>query len=332
MNDSVAAEVLAEELRLALDDASSDLDRSLLARHVDALSARYRAGGAASTPILGRPELAAAYAAYRMPATFAAAASALRQAALRCPGFAPTTLLDLGGGTGAASWAAASVFPSLDAITVVDHARDALAVGRSLAKRSRRRALREAEWRQDRINQDIPTADLVVVSYVLSELTPREQLVLARDACRAGSLVVVVEPGTPDGHRRVLDARRALLEHAGRVIAPCPHSAACPMEDPDWCHFAVRLPRSSTHRAAKRAQLGHEDEKFAYVAVDMDGVDADVARSRVLRRPAQRKGLVQLTVCRPDGTTGSDVVSKRQGADYRRARSTAWGDQWPPPE
>ena len=49
---------------------------------------------------------AEAYAAVRMPATFAAAARAIAAGAERLPGFEPASLLDLGAGPGATSWAA----------------------------------------------------------------------------------------------------------------------------------------------------------------------------------------------------------------------------------
>ena len=59
----------------------------------------------------------------------------------------------------------------------------------------------------------------------------------------------------------------------------------------------------------------------------MDGWTTPAAR--VLRRPAKRKGLVELQVCRPDGTAGREVVSKRQGERYAMARDTEWGDRLP---
>ncbi len=329
MNGGAATEELAAELRTALEHYTEGFDVARVTRRVEALSARYRAVGPASSPILRTPEHVAAYAVYRMPATFAAAASALRQTAQARLGLTPATLLDLGGGTGAATWAAASVFPSLAHARVIDHAAAALDMGRALAARSSHLTLREAEWRKGSLWRDLPSADLVVVSYVLSELTADRQRAVVEGAAQAGRVVVIVEPGTPDGYERVLAARDVLLRAGGSVVAPCPHSQACPLIDTDWCHFAVRVARSSLHRKVKSAHLGHEDEKFSYVAVRLDSTEDESRPSRVLRHPTKRKGLVQLELCRPEGTTTTEVISKRQGPAYRAARNAAWGDSWP---
>src|SRR6185369_6052327 len=109
------------------------------------------------------------YAAYRMPATFAAVRAALRAAA---PGLgSPGTLLDLGGGTGAAVWAAAATLPSLAAATVLDRSREALALGRALAGRAPAPLVRDATWTQGSLGAGPPPADLVTLAYVLGELS-----------------------------------------------------------------------------------------------------------------------------------------------------------------
>src|SRR4051812_9743684 len=89
----------------------------------------YRSERVPTAPIMGSPTDVAAYAAYRMPATFAAVRKALESLDL-----APETQLDLGGGTGAAAWAAAAVFDSLVDITVVDQVGGALMFGAELAR------------------------------------------------------------------------------------------------------------------------------------------------------------------------------------------------------
>jgi len=43
----------------------------------------------------------------------------------------------------------------------------------------------------------------------------------------------------------------------------------------------------------------------------------------------KRKGCVEFEVCRPDGTAGREVISKKQGQRYRDARDAEWGDVLP---
>lgn len=118
-----------------------------------------------------------------------------------------------------------------------------------------------------RRRRPLPRTDLVTVSYVLGELTAaaRESLVTAA-AEAAGGAVVVVEPGTPEGYARVIDARDRLIAAGLHVLAPCPHDGRCPVTGDDWCHFAARVQRTALHRQVKGAVLPYEDEKFSYVA------------------------------------------------------------------
>src|SRR5258705_8668444 len=92
-----------------------------LTANAAALSSGYRSG-AVPADAGGHVHDAAsarAYAAARMPATYAACGRAMAAAADRLPGFHPTRVLDVGAGTGAASWAAISVWPSLAGLTLV---------------------------------------------------------------------------------------------------------------------------------------------------------------------------------------------------------------------
>src|SRR5262252_6056802 len=94
---------LPEELRLALARDVADVPTDRLRAAVSRLVAAYRSGTPPEAPVLAGSVEAAAYAAYRMPATYAAVRAALAQVP---DGFAPRALADLGGGTGAAAWAA----------------------------------------------------------------------------------------------------------------------------------------------------------------------------------------------------------------------------------
>lgn len=192
-------------------------------------------------------------------------------------------------------------------------------------------ALRAAQWQRSRISSAlrIESTDLVTVSYVLKELTAKDRAAVVTEAARAAQAVVIVEPGTPDGYARVIDARDRLIAAGLTVAAPCPHSAACPIEPgSDWCHFAARVSRSSLHRQVKGGSLPYEDEKFSYVAAVR--FPATPAPARVTRKPQIRKGLVLLDLCTEPQELRRETVTKRQGPLYKAARDTEWGDAWPP--
>ncbi len=322
------------DLRTSLDSALSGVGTRDAAETVERLIEAYRSGRPPARPILSSVDDVVAYAGYRMPATYSAVFSALGQLRAAVPQLAPRSQLDLGGGTGAAAWAAVEQFPQLDRVTIVDQVEAALTVGRQLAVPSRLHTI--AQWREADLGEgdlgegDLERADLVTVSYVLGELDePVRESLVRRAAAAAEASVLVVEPGTPAGYQRILDARSVLIGAGLTVAAPCPHDAACPIvPGKDWCHFSVRVNRSSVHRRLKNAELGYEDEKFSYVA----GVRATepLRPGRVLRRPTLGKGLVSLYLCTPTDDLARSVVSKRQGALYRAARDVGWGDAWPP--
>lgn len=331
-NSSVNATLpTAEALRAALAGLLDGLPPKQAAQAVDRLIANYRGTTPTDTPLLRDRSDVAAYAAYRMPATFEAVRSALDALRDAAPDWAPAKHTDVGGGTGAASWAVAGAWDG-PRTTVLDWAEPALELGRELAGLSSLPGLRAAQWQRARIGKDLAldATDLVTVSYVLGELTPEARTALVDTAAGAAQAVVVVEPGTPDGYARVIDARDRLIAAGLTVAAPCPHSDACPIEPgTDWCHFSARVSRSSLHRKVKGGSLAYEDEKFSYVVATR--FTPRPVEARVTRRPQIRKGQVLLELCTRDEALRRATVTKRHGELYRAARDTDWGDAWPPP-
>jgi ribosomal protein RSM22 (predicted rRNA methylase) len=321
----------AETLRAALAGLLDGLPPTKAAQAVDRLIANYRGRTPTDAPVLRDRSDVAAYAAYRMPATFEAVRSALGALAEAAPAeWAPDSHVDVGGGTGAATWAVAATWDGERPVTVLDWAEPALALGRELA--SSYEPLKSAVWQRSRIGSalTIESTDLVTVSYVLGELTESDRrAVVDAAASAARSAVVIVEPGTPDGYGRVIEARDRLIAAGFRIAAPCPHSAACPIvPGSDWCHFSARVSRSSLHRQVKGGSLAYEDEKFSYVAATRFPVAT--AEGRVVRRPQIRKGQVLLDLCSADEALRRETVTKRHGTLYRAARDADWGDAWPP--
>ncbi|WP_079139033.1 small ribosomal subunit Rsm22 family protein [Actinacidiphila rubida] len=326
---------LPADLQDALSERLHATAPSRASAQVERLIENYRGTTPTAAPILRDAADAAAYAAYRMPATYAAVRSALGAFRAQAGDWAPGTHLDLGGGTGAATWAVADAWPGgTHRSTVLDWSQPALTLGRELARGAGEPAVRAAEWTRAPLGgaPALPAADLVTVSYVIGELTPagRAALLDAAAAATRGALVVA-EPGTPDGYRRIIEARDRLVAAGLTVLAPCPHDGTCPITGTDWCHFAARVPRTSLHRQVKGGTLPYEDEKFGYVAAARpDAVPGAPAAARVVRHPQIRKGQVLLDLCTRDDGLTRNTVTKRHGPAYRAARDTEWGDTWPP--
>ncbi|MEU9338951.1 small ribosomal subunit Rsm22 family protein [Streptomyces sp. NPDC048290] len=320
---------IGESLRGALAGVLDGVSGRRAGGAVERLIGVYRGETPTDVPILRDRADVAAYAAYRMPATFAAVSSALGEFADAVPGWVPGSHLDIGGGTGAATWAVSATWAGTRPVTVLDWAEPALALGRELA--AARPELRDVSWRRARIGAGlvVDDADLVTVSYVLGELTEDGRAAVVDAAASAGQAVVVVEPGTPDGYERVLAARARLIAAGFRIAAPCPHSAGCPIvPGTDWCHFAARVSRSALHRQIKGGSLAYEDEKFSYVAATR--FPNEPAAARVVRRPQLRKGQVLLDLCEAQERLARVTVTKRHGDLYKAARDADWGDPWPP--
>jgi len=267
--------------------------------------------------------MARAYVATRMPATYAAIHASLSALADRLPGFVLASLLNVGAGPGTTLWAAADIWPGLKSATLLEASADMRAMGHRLAAD----VFPDADWKaadalRDNAGGD---ADLVTLAYVLDELAPHDRKPLLDGLWRqARTALVIVEPGTPAGWQRILDARDQLIAACAHILAPCPHAHACPILAPDWCHFSARVARSRIHRLAKGADVPWEDEKFAYLVASR--TPGAPSRARVLAPPEPASGRVRLKLCQPDGTVLQRLVTRREGDAFRSARRVDWGD------
>lgn len=314
---------LPAELTAALKARLYGFSRSDAAQRSDAISRTYRGGGG-STAIRTATD-ALAYALARMPATYAAVIASLNALQEIRPDFAPMSLLDCGAGPGTATWAAAAAFASLESFTLLDANPALRMLALDLARDSTRVAaitytLGDAAAKI----ADAPTADLVIASYVINELNDaaRAKLVAALWA-KTRDTLVIVEPGTPAGYRRILDARAAAIATGAHVVAPCPHDAPCPLQAPDWCHFSQRLQRSQVHKQLKSAELPYEDERFSYVILSRTPIAP--RPSRVLAQPVTTKIAVTAKLCTTEGVIAA-AAPRRDKAVYARFRKLDWGD------
>jgi ribosomal protein RSM22 (predicted rRNA methylase) len=319
---------LPAALKQAIERQLEGVSRAVLGRASAKLSEQYRAGSGSASALAGRADILS-YLAARMPATYAASAAVLAEVHRHAPSFAPANLLDIGAGSGAASWAAVETWPGIGTVTLLDAHHDFLDIAGKLAEGSGHLALEKsnrliADLRQ--AADEGRSAELVIASYALAEASIDAIPALAVEVWRATSgILVLVEPGTPAGFARIRLARAALLAAGAEIVAPCPHRNDCPIVEPDWCHFSVRLPRSRDHRLAKSASLAFEDEKFSYLAVARPGIVRDIPAARVLAQPRMNKAEIRLKLCAREGLV-EKVVPRRDKARYAEARRLDWGD------
>ena len=312
---------LPPRLAAAVDAVIAATATGSLREATGAMSRHYRAGG---TSIAGVDF--AAYLASRLPATFAAVSRVLAELSARRPDFAPSSLLDAGSGPGTASWATAERWPDLAEVTLLDNSAAFLDVAKALAAAGGPPPLADARTvLGDLSTLNVEKADLVVAAYAFAELREAAAATAALSLWQAAkAALVIIEPGTPQGHARILKARTALVEAGAHITAPCPHAQACPLGPGDWCHFAVRLPRRRMHMQAKGAQVPFEDEKFSYVIATRTPAATSPRWARVLTPPRETKAEVQLKLC-THGGLASPSIARRDRAAYKRARKLAWG-------
>jgi len=306
--------LLTDALALLLEG----VPRKDLAVAAKAISDGYRAG--ASSHGIATPLQAAAYSTVRMPATYAASAAVFARLAEVMPDFAPASLLDVGAGTGAASWAAVTQWPDLQSITMLEPNPALRDLARRLAENG---PLAKAEFLSASLEAEKPQADLVAASYVLAELAEQEAAAVARDLWQGtGAALALIEPGTPQGFARIRAARAALIEAGAHVVAPCTHDNVCPMKGDDWCHFSQRLPRSRDHMLLKDASVPFEDERYSYVVVTREKA---ASGARILAPPLETKPGLTFKLCDQSGLR-AQFVATRDRDEYRRVRKHGWGD------
>jgi ribosomal protein RSM22 (predicted rRNA methylase) len=261
-----------------------------------------------------------AYIAARFPATYGVLQEIFKQLPAD---FTPQSLLDLGSGPGTASLAVREIFKTVTKFTLVES---------DLYAQEICHYLWGTEFPYTLLQQDLTLSpildphDMVILSYVLNEHPLEKQLKILEKAWQATQqMLLVVVPGTPTHFSNLMVLRQFLIDQKGFVLAPCPHHQDCPVlkREGDWCHFSVRIQRSSLHRQMKKAELAYEDEKYAYLLVSK----VPLARpdNRIIRQPLVRSGHIIFDICEK-GELNRKTVTKKEAQAFSLARKKQWGD------
>ena len=314
---------LPNELTEALDDL---LEGNIAFKEINInakkISKKYRENNNDGNRLVTRKEEAVSYALSRMPATYESVSDCLEKI-FEKNNFNISSTLDVGAGTGAATWALYNFFDE-KTYTCYEREDEMISIGKRLMEKSK--LIQYTEWKKfDIINDSIEgTFDFIAVSYMINEL-PRDQIksVVEKLWNATEKVLLIIEPGTPKGYANIKTIRNLLIKNGAKVIAPCPHEEECPLPENDWCQFSCRVQRSKIHKALKDGNAPYEDEKYSYIAFSkQECLNTD---NRILRHPIINKGYSEYKVCSKDGINNIKL-SKKDGDVYKIAKKKSSGD------
>lgn len=310
---------IPQELRLAIEKQLEGNKTSAIIENSQIISKRYRQNTDGTKKLLTEQEEAVAYSISRMPATYCAVYSVF-QHILEINNGKISSLLDVGAGTGSATWAINELI-DLDKITCLEREKVMINTGKELMKNTE---LKDIEWKEcDILKDDIKEkADIVVTSYMINELSEKENAILKLWEATE-KILVIIEPGTPAGYKNIIEAREILLKQGAKIIAPCSHQGKCGLPKDDWCSFYVRVARSGIQRLSKKGELGYEDEKFSYIAFSK--TQENNGKERILRHPQIKQGHIKIKLCTPNGIE-QRTITKKDGQIYKKVKKLDAGD------
>lgn len=313
---------IPQELKDAITKEMNEIQTTEIIQEAQKISQKYRANDGKGKRFITRKSEAIAYAISRMPATYCAVYSAVKST-LKNYDKKINTVLDIGAGTGTATWAVADLL-NTNQITCLEREKEMLKLGEKLMQENS--FLQKVKWKEfDLVNDDLTEkADFVVVSYVINELKEEDRkIVLSKLWNAVNQILLIIEPGTPEGFKHILEAREILLTGGAYIVAPCSHNKKCPIKDDDWCSFYVRVARSGIQRQAKKGELGYEDEKFSYIAFSKTPINN--YKPRILRHPQINQGYVKVKLC-AENQIEEKVFSKKDGELYKMIRKLDAGN------
>ena len=161
-----------------------------------------------------------AYSVIRMPATYSAIRTCLEKV-LEVYDYDIKSVLDIGSGTGAAEWACNDLFAVND-IVCLEREKEM----RDISKKyfSYDENLKNVKFiESDILKEDLSIKkDLCVLSYIVNELSRENRLKVIDKALKsAGKVLLVVEPGTPEGFNNIKEIRDYAYNKGYSIIAPC---------------------------------------------------------------------------------------------------------------
>ncbi len=171
----------------------------------------------------------------------------------------------------------------------------------------------------------MPEETLLLISHVAGELMDEELTALAKFAAGAAE-VIWVEPGSKEISLKLAKVHDILVGEGHRMIAPCTHTAGCPMvnQEKDWCHFFARPPSEIFQSAfwrefSLKLEIDLRALPFSFLASARTGSTPwPQGAERLIGRPRVLKGHCELSCCGAEGLIVRGLQKRDQPELFRR--------------
>lgn len=200
------------------------------------------------------------------------------------------------------------------------------------------RAALATQFAANRARQKYPGLDVrtglteqpatLLISHVLTELTPEQAQALADFAAQA-TAVIWVEPGTYEAGMTLIAIRERLRSRL-QVVAPCTHQARCGILAPEnkrhWCHhFAAPPPGvfqdGDWARFAKLLGIDLRDLALSFLVLDQrPAPTVPAGAARVIGHPRVYKPHALLLGCDESGVSERRLTKRAFLDEYKRLK------------
>jgi hypothetical protein len=180
-------------------------------------------------------------------------------------------------------------------------------------------------------NEPCAAVAVLLISHVLTELTPEQIEALADQAANA-QCVIWVEPGTYEASLTLI-AMRERLRGRFNVIAPCTHQEQCgilaPGNERHWCHHFTSPPpevfmERNWSRFAREMGIDLRDLPLSFLVLDKrPTVPLSSGAGRVIGYPRIYKGHVLLLGCDVSGVRDRKLTKRHFPEEFRALRKGA---------
>lgn len=340
---------LPEEILNKIMEIAYNINKKEISQNFRKISDKY-IGEKKGESLLSKDEEAIAYSIARMPATYGAVRESSSQMLELFDSDtlnSVKTLIDVGAGTGAATLALIDELKksniSINNITCLEREDAMIKLGKTLFEASDIEVIKNASWVKFDINAntknitfennknvnepiDSMNADIVITSYMLNEF-PEEKVIDVVDKLwnMTNNILIIVDPGTPKDHKRLVKIKNHLSEKGGNIIAPCTCKFGCDLPETDWCHFTCRVERTRLQKQAKGGEVPFEDEKFTYLVVSKKWNRSHQKVSRIIRHPVIRPNMIEIKMC-SNGEIVSKIYTKKDKEAYKRLKKAKVGN------